>query len=128
MGSFAIAKYDCVLNTIFALPQIGIPKEIVALQKSGACANNPKATMYHEVWHWMQAEEYRRKHGVITSETRGKYMEQLNKKCKHIIDKNKITVYNAVEISNYADKNYLKNRFDEVEAEYMVKQKLGAIS
>ena len=55
-------------------------------------------------------------------------MEQLNKKCKHIIDKNKITVYNAVEISNYADKNYLKNRFDEVEAEYMVKQKLGAIS
>ena len=124
MGSFAIAKYDCVLNTIFALPQIGIPKEIVALQKGGACANNPKATMYHEVWHWMQAEEYRRKHGEITAENRGEYMKWLIAKCKKELDNNGLDEYNVDEICRYAGAIWRKNRFDEVDAEYNVSKKL----
>ncbi len=52
-------------------------------------------------------------------------MEWLNDRCKKFIDKFGINKYNVKRISEYARLKYKENRYDEIEAEYMVKQKLG---
>ena len=52
-------------------------------------------------------------------------MEWLNDRCKKCIDKFGINEYNVEKISKYARLKYKENSYDEIEAEYMVKQKLG---
>ncbi len=39
-------------------------------------------TIYHEMWHWKQAQRYLQGHENITKENKMDYMEWLNRKCK----------------------------------------------
>ena len=100
-------KYDCVKN-----------EAVVAY---GA---NYIETLRHELWHWKQAEEYRRIFGEITEENRNDYLTWLRKRCKKRIDKMGITEYNVSEISLYAQDAWQKKVFDEVEAEFYSYHKL----
>lgn len=105
----AYGKYDAVNNVVYYIPEI-VNKEIVG-QKA--------VTEYHEMWHMKQAEKFRSKGWNITKENYGKYIRELNKECKKTIDSLGINEYNVGKISDYAEIKYLRERYDEVEAEYM---------
>jgi SPP1 gp7 family putative phage head morphogenesis protein len=72
----------------------------------------------HELWHWRQAEDYRKSRTISNSDERELYMEWLQKKAKKRVEKLGITRYNVGRISSYAEINYFKGKYDEVEAEY----------
>lgn len=115
----ALGKYDCVQNIIYVAPDIGDKKQ---LSKYISLDTTIKmgSTEYHECWHWMQAQGYRKE---ITYENRDtEYFPWLIKKCKKNIESLGITEYNTFEVSDYAEDAFLKGRFDEVEAEYYVKR------
>lgn len=105
----AYGKYDAVNNVVYYIPEI-VNKEIVG-QKG--------VTEYHEMWHMKQAEKFRSKGWNITKENYGEYIRELNKECKKTIDSLDINEYNVGKISDYAEIKYLRERYDEVEAEYM---------
>lgn len=67
-----------------------------------------------------QAEDFRQAGWTITRENRGEYLDALCKKCKEHIDKLGVTRDNVGEISKYAADMYLVERYDEVEAEFML--------
>lgn len=72
-----------------------------------------------------QAENFRKRYGEITRENYGKYIENACKEAKKAIDRAGITEYNVSDISSYADQMFWIDRYDEVEAEYMVKHRRG---
>lgn len=106
----AYGKYDAITNTVYYIPQI-VDEKIV--EKLGDVE-------YHEMWHMRQAENFRKKHGEIIRENYGKYIEYSCQKAKNVIDQAEINRYNVGEISDYAKQMYNRQRYDEVEAEYMV--------
>ena len=106
----AYGKYDAVTNTVYYIPQI-VDEKVVG--KLGDVE-------YHEMWHMRQAENFRKKHGEIIRENYGKYIEYSCQKAKNVIDQAGIDRYNVGEISDYAKQMYNRQRYDEVEAEYMV--------
>ena len=106
----AYGKYDAITNTVYYIPQI-VDEKIV--EKLGDVE-------YHEMWHMRQAENFRKKHGEIIRENYGKYIEYSCQKAKNVIDQAGIDRYNVGEISDYAKQMYNRQRYDEVEAEYMV--------
>ena len=120
------AKYDEINNTIYAIPQVGDRKAIIPIQKDadGVCANNPKATMYHETWHWMQAEDYRKNIGATTEVDHSSYIEIVEKRSFERLDAKPGMVYNIMQISGYAKEKGEFGRFDEVEAEYQTSKTL----
>lgn len=107
----AYGKYDAINNIVYYIPQIA-DKEIV---------DNVGEIEFHEMWHMKQAENFRRKYGEITYENYLKYIEYSCNQAKKTIDEAGINKYNIGDISSYASKMYKRGRFDEVEAEYMVK-------
>ena len=80
---------------------------------------------YHEMVHFLQAERYRSKGKTITYENYKEYQKEMLKTCKKNIDSFGIDEYNVNEISDYADDAYEINRFDEVEAEHLTKERFG---
>ena len=85
------------------------------------CANDPRATAYHEIQRWRQAEEYKKKYGSLG----GNYIQNLCAECNRKLDRIGINEYYVSEISKYAEQNFLIERFDEVDAEYEVKHLLS---
>lgn len=110
----AWGRYDAITNTVYYIPEI-TDKE---LQSNGI-------TEWHETWHMKQAENYRKKFGDITRNNYIDYIKYSCKRAKKVIDGFGVTEYNVGEISDYAKKMYLYGRYDEVEAEYMVKHRKG---
>lgn len=133
IGNNRVALYDSVGNTLYVIPEVGDRKKVLGFQKDMACCENPKATMYHETWHWMQAEEYRRKFGNITVENKKDYIKYASLMGKKRLDNAGYNKYNIIELSEYADMKYnvdeknnnnKKPRYDEADAEMSVKKAL----
>ena len=116
----ALASYNCLNNTLYVIPEIGNRSEIVKMQKGLAEPENPKSTTVHEVWHWVQAERYRKDHGTITNENLSNYNQWIVKKAKEHLDKAGINRENIRNISYKAAIDFDFKKFDEVEAEYQV--------
>jgi hypothetical protein len=125
IGQNRVALYEPTNNTIYVIPEVGDRRRILDFQKDMACGDNPNATMYHEVWHWMQAEGYRERIGDITTENRGEYMRTIAEYAKKRLDAVGVNEYNVLEISDYAARKYSNGRFDETEAELHVRKALG---
>ena len=111
----AYGKYDAIQNVVFYIPQITDSKVI----------KDQGNIEFHEMWHMKQAENFRKRYGEITRENYGKYIENACKEAKKTIDRAGITEYNVSNISSYADQMFWIDRYDEVEAEYMVKHRRG---
>lgn len=111
----AYGKYDAIQNVVFYIPQIADSKVI----------KDQGNVEFHEMWHMKQAENFRKRYGEITRENYGKYIENACKEAKKTIDRAGITEYNVSDISSYADQMFWIDRYDEVEAEYMVKHRRG---
>ena len=125
IGEGRVALYDPVSNTIYAIPEVGDHKKIIGFQTEMTCKTNPRATMYHETWHWMQAEDYRKHIGIITDESKENYIEYASNQGKKRLDEAGVDGYNVTQISDYAARRYARKRYDEVDAELHVKKILG---
>ncbi len=112
----AYGKYDAMQNTVFYIPQI-TDNKIVEAQGD---------IEFHEMWHMKQEEDFRKQHGEITKENYVQYIEESCERAKKVIDRVGITKYNVGGISEYADRMYKRGRYDEVEAEYMAKNREGS--
>lgn len=109
----AFGKYDAVNNVVYYIPEIADTKIVP----------NIAEVERHEMWHLKQAVDYRASGKKITADNYSAYIEDLCKKCKKSIDAKGITEYNVGEISAYAERMFFAGRYDEVEAEFIIKTK-----
>ena len=112
----AFGKYNPVENTVYYISKLG---EADIDKISGGHG----FVEYHEMWHMRQAEDFKARGGKITAETRGEYLKTLCEKCKKSIEKFGVTYGNVGDISKYAEYQFERGRYDEVEAEFMVKRR-----
>lgn len=122
----AIASYVPTQNVLNINSSYFSDKDILALQADFACPENRMSTILHELIHWQDANNYRKKFGEINNYF--EYCKYLNEIYKPKVEKLIQTGYNIEEdISEYAFKKLTDTRpeFDEVFAEYRVKALLG---
>ncbi len=112
----ALGLYDPCTNTVY-YNQAMTSEEVQNL------AGGKAAVEYHEMWHARQAYGYRSTGKEITEENKGEYLQALCSRAKKNLDGLGITQDNVGEISEYAEKQFIRGRFDEVEAEYMTLRK-----
>ena len=120
MAKNAIASYNPITNVMCIDEKFGLNNILSALQRDGACPDNELSTVVHELFHWKDAQEYKKHHGSITRENYNEYIQHLNKNRKKILDKMGINEYNVSEISKYASQSYLVQCYDEVFTELRV--------
>ncbi len=76
----------------------------------------------HEIWHLKQAENYRKKYGLITLDNYDKYINFSRIQAKKYLDSIGVNGDNVGVISEYAFAMYEYKKFDEVEAEIKAKK------
>jgi len=121
MNLGTLASYVPYTNAIFINEYIADRKVLLNSQMGFASSKNSIATYVHELIHWMDAEQYRAKHGIIDKD----YIPKLREKHKKSIAKLAKNGYNVHNISEYASDELKKKHYDEVYTEYRVKQFLG---
>lgn len=112
----AFGKYDPVENAVYYISKLG-EEGIDKISGGNGFIE------YHEMWHMRQAENFRMSGWKITAENRGEYIKALCEKCKKRIEKLGITHSNVGDISEYAEYQFDRGRYDEVEAEFMAKRR-----
>lgn len=126
MQKNAVASYNAVKNVISVDELFGKGIDRIKLiQKDGACSNNVLSTMVHELYHWVDAQEYEKYFGKLTAENYSEYINRTNAKRKAIIKKLGINELNVADISLYAKISFEENDFNEVYTEYRTKKILG---
>lgn len=120
MAKNAIASYNPITNVMCIDEKFGLNNILSALQRDGACPDNELSTVVHELFHWKDAQEYKKHHVSITRENYNEYIQHLNTNRKKILDKMGINEYNVSEISKYASQSYLVQYYDEVFTELRV--------
>lgn len=83
------------------------------------------STMVHELFHWMDAENYIAKYGKIISQQ--SYVDAINNYYEKDVEKLIDSGYNISEISDYAYKKLNSKEYAEVMTEYRVKKLLGGM-
>ena len=124
-----LAAYNPRTNTFFISKDLLDEKKREVLQKGFACADDPNSTLIHELFHWKDAEAYRKKHGeIIDATATSEYTRRQNEKAlKRLIEEGvRIESPHAIkeEIGEYAFKMLLENNFEEVYTEFRTKQLL----
>lgn len=61
-----LASYNPRLNVMYVSSRMADREAVLMLQRGFACSDDPRSTMVHEMFHWMDAEEYRKTVGEIT--------------------------------------------------------------
>lgn len=122
MGKNAVATYIPTDNVLTVNSAYFTTKNLAELQKSFACPDSELSSVLHELIHWQDAEKYRQKFGEITDYNA--YCDYLNKIYAPKVEKLIRSGYNISDISEYAKLEFRKNEFDEVHAEFCVKQLL----
>ena len=122
MGKNAVATYIPTDNVLNVNSAYFITKNLAELQKPFACPDSELSSVLHELIHWQDAEKYRQKFGEITDYNA--YCDYLNKIYAPKVEKLIKSGYNISDISEYAKLEFRKNEFDEVHAEFCVKQLL----
>lgn len=123
-----IASYNPRTNTILISKRMTSNEEIVKAQEFFTCPNDTRSTAVHEMFHWLDAYEYRKSIGEITDAgpmsqysvmQREKAFSELKKAGVEIDDYEKLA-----SISPYALKSALENDWEEVYTEYRTQMAL----
>lgn len=88
-------------------------------ESKGAISANRLSTMIHELFHWKDAQEYIKRYGALTDQSR--YIKKLCEQDEKKIDQLKAKGYNLYRISVYATRQLIMGRYDEVFTEYRTK-------
>lgn len=117
----ALGKFDAIKNTVF------YSTDILSKNTSSKPSRKHKVSdvIFHEMVHKKQAEIFEENNSKITDENYEDYIRYSCKKAKKFLDSIVAEGYDIYGISNYANKNILFGRFDEVEAEYKTKERKG---
>ena len=115
-GFESYGQYDAISNCVYYNDVIA-NKEIL-LKENIELGHIER----HEMWHFKQADDYRKRFKEISLNNYLRYLAYANKKAKKFIDSRGINKDNIGVISAYANVSYRSNRFDEVEAEIMAKK------
>ncbi len=119
MGKNAVATYIPTDNVLTVNSAYFITKNLAELQKSFACPDSELSSVLHELIHWQDANNYRKKFGEINNYF--EYCKYLNKIYKPKVEKLIQKGYNINDISKYARTKMAGREFDEVFDEYRVK-------
>lgn len=119
MGKNAVATYIPTDNVLTVNSAYFITKNLAELQKSFACPDSELSSVLHELIHWQDANNYRKKFGEINNYF--EYCKYLNKIYKPKVEKLIQKGYNINDISKYARTKMAGHEFDEVFDEYRVK-------
>lgn len=129
-NKIVVASFNAENNVLFISNSLGknfirkgVKKESNNLIHQFASDYNPLSTVYHEMYHWLDAQEYIKKYGEIKSQK--EYMQYIVKKSKVKVDNLIDRGYNIDNISLYAREMYGIQRYDEVITEFRVKERLG---
>ncbi len=127
MSKAAVATYNPVSNRLFITDSVAIYKksEMPDFMSTFACGDDDRSSYVHELFHWKDAEEYRRKKGTITDENRKAYFEWADIKGKKSLDKAEKKGYNIDNLSVYGSDSYYQGKYSEAHTEYLTQKLLG---
>ena len=115
----AVGRYDALSNAVYYSESI--TKSAIRDLTGGS-----GAVEFHEMCHFVQAEEFRNSGWIITEENYGSFIKTLCTKCKERLATLGVEEYDEIkEISDYASYMYIRGRYDEIEAEYRTKKRRG---
>lgn len=122
MASNAAASYSAIHNILYINREIAIykPENVLPKMKIFSFYKDDRSSYIHELYHWIDAESFRRKYGNVTAENYNDYVDFIKKKSKTRLDKLQKKGYNVVEVSNYAESQYREQKYYETYTEYRV--------
>lgn len=125
MGIKTFAAYNVLRNEIYISDIVGNKGKTISVQKKMGFADSKSwdSTIRHELIHWKDAEEYRKKKTINNTDELVEYLKELCNDCKMKLDKAGITVENIDSVSRYARDSYEREEYDEAYTEYRVSKK-----
>lgn len=124
MKSNAVASYEYESNVIYYVAEAGTLEVLQELQRDCVCPENTLSTWIHEIFHWKDAEYYRKNYVQIYGDTKKAYMNWVISYARGKLEKLKEKGYNIDDISEYARIMLKERRYDEVYTEYRTKATL----
>lgn len=122
-----LASYNPRLNVMYVSSRMADLETVLMLQRGFACSDDPRSTMVHEMFHWMDAEEYRKNVGEI-SDIRTYDTYQREKSLDTLAELGIVDDDGIRAISEYAyNMCMLLNGFEEVLTEWRTKNILEQI-
>lgn len=124
-----LASYNPRTDTFFLDYRLIVEKDIEKLQRDYVCPDNPLSSLVHELYHWEDADDYRRSVGVIESADRKSvYTIYQRERARTALIEAGVDLQDInrirQELGNYAADRLLRNDFEEVYAEYRTKDTL----
>lgn len=118
-----LAAYNPRTNTFFISSIMANEKDILKLQKDFVCPRDSRSTMTHELFHWKDADDYRKNVGTISdASAKSTYTQYQQRKAFEELKKAGINTQDIsrirTEISDYAAEKLLDNNFEEVYTEW----------
>lgn len=117
-----IATYNPKTNTMLISKRMVSDEEIKRAQQRFACPDDSRSTAVHELFHWLDADEYRKTVGEITDASKtSKYSMYQRERARQKLEEAGIDVsdYTVLKsISDYSVDKALENDFEEVYTEY----------
>lgn len=125
-NSSVVASYNPRTDTFFINELFLDNNQVRALQEGFTCSEDPRSSLIHEFYHWIDAEDYRNNIGVIEDAgPRSMYTIYQREKASELLAAAGINLQDIEfvekEISRYAADKLLENEFEEVFAEYRTK-------
>lgn len=115
-----LASYNPRTDTLYISSKMINDGEIIKLQAGFTCAEDTRSTMVHELFHWQDADEYRKDGKTIDSAEPGSVYSkfQAEKAEQGLRSAGIISAQDAARISEYAYDKILENNWEEAYTEY----------
>lgn len=125
MATTDVAVYRAIENQLLICEDMAVykPQDMPETMEQLACSENDLSSYIHELYHWIDAEEFKSKYGAVTAENYDDYVKFINNKAKNRLDKLADKGYNIL-VSEYAARRFYMRMYYETYTEYRVKQLL----
>ena len=115
LGEYVCADYNCINNTLFIYDQMGTKNaEVEQLKHLFTAPDTSCSTHVHELFHWIDAQEYQQINGKITKANISEYNDYIQSKSLKEVEKIMESGYDIHRVSYYAQ--YSMDMGDVVEA------------
>ena len=114
-----VAIYRAIENVMLICEDFAVykPQDMPSVMEQLACGENDLSSYVHELYHWVDAEEFRNKYGEVTDPKYTEYENYINNKAMKKLDNLSAKGYNVL-VSDYAIKNVELHRYYEILTEY----------
>jgi hypothetical protein len=120
MAKNAVAAYRVSDNRLFVEANYAVytQDKVPEAMRDFTCPEDYRSTYFHEMYHWLDAHDFRAKQGEINAETYDSYEQFVQTRAKKALDKLMESGYNIFKISEYATESYENGLYDETYTEY----------